>query len=820
MKPRWMVALSFCVLFACLLGILNLSNEAPVLLDFSDPPVPPRTYWATPFVDLGEPAYEPYLGHGWSRPERDAGGTTFQWVRSERAELSLLLHGDHARSESLRFRAMPIVSQALQTFALRVNGRELGKPRPMAPGFHDYHIDVAPGLLQPGWNRFTFEFGSTEVPAHRGLLDQRSLAVAFDFFGIGEVPAPPAGWLQRPGWRKSGDTLLQSAGSELVFSLVGPERAYLEIAVADHATAMARLLSPQIRIRAAGQEEKVVFSRSLYPGEGMRRIDLSEYEGEPIEVIFSNPGLGEPLDESTATTAWQLPALHGRLPGLDVESNVIFIVVDTLRADHVSCYGDRASTPHMDTLAAQGIRFTRAYSHVPITGPAISTMFTSLLPAEHGVLNNGQVLPERHRTLAEIMRDHFRTTAAFVSLGVVSSKFGLGQGFARYEDDFSMGWWKDASEVNDGAIAWLEREASKPFFLWLHYSDPHEPYRPPSGAYEPLGMWMNGEELTRFVLDGREVTTTLMLRPGPNRLELRFLERAQQAKPRLVLRDVGLSEPGVEINLTEIWEPQLEREKVDSHVASLPASFELLNRGGEPREITLRFLPNLELSEIQQREAYRREVEFLDGELGRLFRALKGLGVWEKSLIILTADHGEGLGDHGYGAHVDQLYEEQLHVPLIVRLPGAQYAGTVSETLVGHVDLLSGICGFVGCRLPKDLAGRGKSLFTSPDEAGETRSPIFAATYQPQAASNRTALIGDGYKYIVQALDGKEELYQIRIDPNEQNNLADEKPFVLARARREMEMRIRELSRRGRARGETVRHEEVLKMLRSLGYIH
>ena len=159
--------------------------------------------------------------------------------------------------------------------------------------------------------------------------------------------------------------------------------------------------------------------------------------------------------------------------------NVLLIVVDTLRADHIGVYGSEIPTPNIDGVAARGVMFERAYSHIPITGPSHSSLFTGLLPFEHGVHNNAQILDSRFGTLAEILRDHGRSTAAVVSLGVLNQEFGFGRGFTTYRDQFEHSWWKDADEVNQEVFEILAGDLAAPFFLWAHYSDPHEPYAPP-----------------------------------------------------------------------------------------------------------------------------------------------------------------------------------------------------------------------------------------------------------------------------------------------------------------------------------------------------
>ncbi|MBW2292914.1 MAG: sulfatase-like hydrolase/transferase, partial [Deltaproteobacteria bacterium] len=149
-----------------------------------------------------------------------------------------------------------------------------------------------------------------------------------------------------------------------------------------------------------------------------------------------------------------------RLPG--APKNVILLVLDTTRADHVAPIGKRARTPNLRRMAREGTTFTRAYSHIPITGPSHSSMFTSLYPREHGVLNNGQNLSGSHSTLAEIMRDAGYHTVAFMSLMTLDRRYGFNQGFAEYHDRFGHDWWKRADAINGQILPWLRNNRDRP----------------------------------------------------------------------------------------------------------------------------------------------------------------------------------------------------------------------------------------------------------------------------------------------------------------------------------------------------------------------
>jgi choline-sulfatase len=170
--------------------------------------------------------------------------------------------------------------------------------------------------------------------------------------------------------------------------------------------------------------------------------------------------------------------------------NLLLVTLDTVRSDHLGCYGDAAAeTPHLDALARQGVRFARASSPVPLTLPSHTTILTGLLPPHHGTRNNGTApLAAGIPTLATVLAGAGYRTAAFVAAFVLDHRFGLNRGFAVYDDEIERpadaSWMLEAQrpgdQVVDRALGWLAAGDSRPFFLWVHLYDAHAPYNPPS----------------------------------------------------------------------------------------------------------------------------------------------------------------------------------------------------------------------------------------------------------------------------------------------------------------------------------------------------
>ncbi|MEM7357167.1 MAG: sulfatase, partial [Acidobacteriota bacterium] len=180
---------------------------------------------------------------------------------------------------------------------------------------------------------------------------------------------------------------------------------------------------------------------------------------------------------------------------LEPPPNLLLVTVDTLRADHCSIYGyERETTPVLDDLAREGAILGPAYAPMSTTAPAHASIFTGRYPISHGVVRNGLILAQDQTTLAEVLQQARYTTGAVVSSLVLKPRYGLGQGFGTYESEFEInretvdrhqwkgveGFDRRADETTDLALAWLERRPrDRPFFLWVHYFDPHSPYSPP-----------------------------------------------------------------------------------------------------------------------------------------------------------------------------------------------------------------------------------------------------------------------------------------------------------------------------------------------------
>ena len=187
----------------------------------------------------------------------------------------------------------------------------------------------------------------------------------------------------------------------------------------------------------------------------------------------------------------------------DVEKpNVILLTLDTLRADHLACYGyPDVRTPNLDSLARRGVLFEQAATNSPLTLPAHCSILTGMYPTYHGVRINGNTaLNEEQMTIAEVLSAQGYQCGAFIGAFVLDGRWGLKQGFQHYDDQFDLKKYKHidlgavqrpGNEVIDAALDWLDEQKSTPFFAWIHLYDPHTPYEPPEpylSEYGPRGL--------------------------------------------------------------------------------------------------------------------------------------------------------------------------------------------------------------------------------------------------------------------------------------------------------------------------------------------
>jgi hypothetical protein len=327
--------------------------------------------------------------------------------------------------------------------------------------------------------------------------------------------------------------------------------------------------------------------------------------------------------------------------------NVIFISIDTLRADHLGCYGyPRDTSPELDEFSRGAVLFRKAIAQAPSTVPSHASMFTARIPAHHGA-SRSRLLPISPdvTTLAEILQRAGYRTISYNGGGQVSATFGFGRGFEVYE---SVAKQDTFAQKVDAAIDWLDANPGEKFFLFLHTYEPHAPYTPDPRYVDLVDAGDDGDP--PFRID-----------PAP-------------------LND-----------LDDIRGP-LDPQRVRTLV-----------------------------------RRYDGEIRSMDEAFGRLIDSLVAKDLYDNTTVVFTSDHGEALGEHGAVAmHSHTLYDELLHVPLIVKLAGSRPASDVIEPQVRSIDIMPTLLELLGLESPAEVEGR--SLVGLMD--GEDLEPLAAVSQQ------------------------------------------------------------------------------------------
>jgi len=394
------------------------------------------------------------------------------------------------------------------------------------------------------------------------------------------------------------------------------------------------------------------------------------------------------------------------------------VLIDTLRADFLGCYGFQGPvSPHLDAVAGESYVFRRCYASAPWTKPSVATLFTSLNPTVHHVTSTEDsaaaadvpdvekgTLREDAYTLAERLHDAGYRTGSFVANPWVTAEAGFAQGFDRAEEMTKA----SADRLAEAAGAWLAEDGGRhPFLLYLHAMEVHAPYDAPDSTYRAVagspGAWSD------FVLppDQRD-------RIPPSLLGSRWVAGSDD-----VLR-------------VATW-----------------------------------------------RGRYAAGVRDVDDRFGIWLRELRASGVLDRAYLVITSDHGEELYDHGHFEHGYSLFENQVHVPLIIRPPGGLPATRDVPQLVGLIDVLPTLVNLAGAS-GEGAAGRDLvPLLEHP----ETEAPRVVFSGGVRKNGQLFSLRAGNYEFLSDGVTQTYALYDVKQDPGEIFNIAGLQSRVAQRMR-------------------------------------
>jgi len=386
-----------------------------------------------------------------------------------------------------------------------------------------------------------------------------------------------------------------------------------------------------------------------------------------------------------------LPALAGAclLAGCSRPSrpNVLWITMDSLRADHLGCYGyDRAHTPHIDGLAEEGVIFRDCIAQGTYTRISLPSMITGKFPFFTGLRMQGGALDSSHTTLAETLLNRGYATFALTN-EVWSPSYGQGfQSTARRD--------LSTTERTDLILRKLEEHRDDRFFLWLYYWDPHAPYIPPL------------EYLQLYQPEATSVPERLH-RPGIPAAELEALRQDPRYRQRMIDR-------------------------------------------------------------------YDAEIAYVDDGIGRVVAKLKELGLYDRTLIVLNADHGESFGEHRRFGHGSTVHDEELKVPLVIKPPASLNGVRTVTGQVRNLDIMPTV--LEACGWPAPEACNGRSLLPFMDSGATPQLPSVTETHYRDV--HLLAYRHQGEKVIYDLGRDRAWLYDLHQDPGERNSLLGEEAAI------------------------------------------
>lgn len=787
------------------------ASDARVLINFPKRIAAANEVRHRPVLEVGGDGWQHAAVAGWAAPEvhRPTGGA-MAWAIEEAAVVELFLLDTDFDSLEIRGRALAWDGGPEQRMTVKVNGRRVGRVT-LSPLMSDVALAISPEQLAIGSNRVELRFDWLAKPSELtpGSSDHRRLAAAFQRIALTSSRRSGATAGTGGGLAVDGDRLRLPAGVGVRMPLSTPDGAFAEIAGIE---ALAPHQNGSLLVwleDASGRRSPIVTIDTAATAAGPARFAIGRPGEAPVRLVMV-------ADPDGAGVAVVRPRVRGRVPVDAAVPNVVLLVVDTLRADYLGVYGGDTVTPVIDRLAAKGVRFARARSHIPITGPSHSSLFTSLLPMEHGVRNNAQHLRSTLPSLPEALRAQGRSTAAVVSLGVLNRSFGFDRGFEVYGDDFPRDWLKDAVEVTDEALELADTALAGPYFLWVHYSDPHEPYAPLGRKYPVFDIRIGGESVGTIDARGRGFWLDVTVPPGDSDFDV--VPAVHEPERVFRIDNLNFHDDRVTYEPLDGWRVINRRLGRMTLESSFPAKIRLSNESPTPVETRLLISCKELLGKTAIREAYSREVEIVDREIGRLLAGLEERGMMAGTLVVFASDHGEGLGDHNHVGHISQLYDSLLHVPLIFSWPGRLPEGLVVDDPVSLVDVYPTLAELL--RLDPPAVTSGASLVPLLRGGSMPERAVIAATYRPESFSDKRAIVVDGHKYIHSWRDDREweELFDVGNDPGELVDLCQTEPELLDRLRRELAARLAAMAESESLDAEL--SDEDRAQLEALGYIH
>jgi len=449
--------------------------------------------------------------------------------------------------------------------------------------------------------------------------------------------------------------------------------------------------------------------------------------------------------------------------------NILLISMDSLRRDHLSCYGyERQTSPFIDKVSSEGTIYWDAIAPAGWTLPSHASLLTGMYPSKHGADDENQFLDKKHKTLAEVLTELSYDTVGFSLFPYVSSSVGLSRGFETFYELFRLGFLNNLLSRFERRIIhrdsgtrqiirtfklWLRKryDFRKPFFAFVHLGEAHLPYwAPPPYRF----MYLNGK--------------------GKN---LENIFDINKHHDKFFGRNVKLDSEDIEV----------------------------------------------------LRSLYDGEITYLDSKVKEIFAILRESEKIDNTIIILTADHGDNFGEHGLIAHRFNLYDSLIRIPLIIRFPVVFGSGNRIEKLAQLTDIFPTLLDILGIKDEQWWREiQGLSLLSTDSRKytiSEQSRPNFAALlekypgFDPSPFDKRLRTIRTKEHKFIWNSDYKHELYDLRLDPAETNNVISQDPQKAGELESLLNEWLNSFQKTGQRDYKIDDEKTVRKRLEELGYL-
>lgn len=554
--------------------------------------------------------------------------------------------------------------------------------------------------------------------------------------------------------------------SQFMFEVKIPEKSFLEFGYG-FLSESNKKINPKVNFKVEVEHKRkknALFSKKLGSLDKVpfEKIDMAPYMNKKVKIYLTTETAAKkknkPSEINNISSLWINPIIYKKVDKKSI--NFILVSIDTLRADHLSCYGySKKTSPHLDSLSEDAVLFKNAFSTTSWTLPAHVSLLTSLNSPNHGMIYTLQKLNPNILTLADILRNNDYFCAAFTGGGLLNGKYGFSKGFDTYQHIIKAGDLSvridEAESLFRKTSEWLDRNNEKKFMLFLHTYQPHTPFE-------------NNSEVGKIFL-------------------------SKNAKWKRITQGEIFAEKG-------LIHTVLSKEETDNVIA-----------------------------------LYDGEIRYTDEYLIKpMMNKLKELNIYDNTMIIITSDHGEEFYEHKSWLHGNNLYNESIQIPLIIKFPNSRYKGMKIENIVRIIDIMPTMLDAAKID-PSPFNLDGKSLLSM--FRGDKEDRIFYCDLTLRKLHDREPSVfatnRNGLKFILNKkirspytkktsteFEGnKIELYDIKKDFYETKSIA--KKTAYKKLCKDLIEQIEKYSKSGgKTKAEALKMDEELKRsLKALGYI-